>query len=110
MTSGYDPLRLRLTDEAMKAIPAVVELTCSRLGAPMVQRDRGAGPMEYPEPVTGLLITHALQHVAAQWARNYMRDLREEGASWRQIGEAIGWPDDPAGRSFAAAIAEPAGL
>jgi hypothetical protein len=107
VVSEYDPLRRRLAGEAMKAIPAVVELTCSRLGAPMVRRDRGAGPMEYPEPATGLLITRALQHVAAQWARNYMRDLREEGGSWQQIGEVTGWTDDPAGRAFAEATAEP---
>jgi len=85
-----------------------VELTCSRLGVPLHnRRDRGAGVLNYPEPVTGLLIARQLEHQAGQWARNYMRDLREDGASWQLIGELIGFEDAAGDRAFAAATAQP---
>ncbi|HEV2372023.1 MAG TPA: hypothetical protein VGS19_07635 [Streptosporangiaceae bacterium] len=41
------------------------------------------------------------------WARNHMRNLREVGASWQQIGETIGWHDDAAAMAFAAASGAP---
>lgn len=66
----------------MQMIPAMVELVCLRLGVPLAnRRDRGAGPLAYPDPVMGLLITRQIEHQAGQWTRNYMRDLREDGQS-----------------------------
>src|SRR5260221_6183838 len=92
----------------MQAIPAMVELMCSRLGVLLAnRRDRGAGLLDYPDPVTGLLIARQLEHSAGQWAHNYMRDLREDGESWERIGEVIGWEDNAAARAFAAATALP---
>jgi hypothetical protein len=106
--SGHHELRKRIAGETMQAIPAVVELVCSRLGIRLSNlRDRGAGLLAYPDPVTGLLITRQLEHQAGQWARNYMRDLREEGGSWKQIGEVIGWEDNAAAHAFMAATASP---
>jgi|SRR5215471_18706123 len=108
VTSGYDELRERIAGETMRAIPAMVELVCSRLGVPLAnRRDRGAGLLAYPDPVTGLLIARQLEHQAGQWARNYMCDLREDGESWQRIGEVIGWEDDAAARAYAAATASP---
>lgn len=104
MPSAYEDLRAQIAGQAMQAIPAAIELTASRLGAPMVRRDRGAGPMEYPEPWAGLLIARQLEYVAGQWARNYIRDLREANVSWRQVGQLIGLDETAA---FAAATAEP---
>jgi len=108
VTSGHFDLRERIAGETMQAIPAMVELACSRLGVPLAnRRDRGAGLLAYPDPVMGLLIARQLEHQAGQWARNYMRDLREDGESWRRIGEVIGWEDHAAARAFTAATASP---
>ena len=104
MATAYDQLRVQIAGETMQVIPAVIELTASRLGTPMIRRDRGAGQMEYPEPVTGLLIARQLEHAAGQWARNYMRDLREADVSWHEIGRIIG-VDDAAAAFAAAAVA-----
>lgn len=104
MASGYEHLRAQIAGETMQAIPAIIELTASRLGISMIRRDRGAGPMEYPEPLAGLLVARQLEHAAGQWARNYMRDLREANVSWRQIGHIIGLDERAA---FAAATVEP---
>lgn len=60
-----------------------------------------------PGPVTGLLIVRQIEHQAGQWARNYMRDLREGGQSWQRISETIGWEDNAAACAFAAATASP---
>jgi hypothetical protein len=108
MVSEFDELRQLIARETMQAVPAIVELTCSRLGIPVATgRARGGGAVKYPEPVTGLLIARELEDSAGQWARNYMRDLREDGASWQQIGTVIGWEDNAASRAFAAGIASP---
>jgi hypothetical protein len=108
VASEYDALRQQIAGETMQAIPAIIELTCSRLGIPVdTRRDRGGGAIEYPDPVTGLLICRQLEQMAGQWAHNYMGDLREDGASWQQIGEIIGWKDDAAASAFAAATASP---
>jgi len=82
VTSGHDKLRELIAGETMQMIPAMVELVCLRLGVPLAnRRDRGAGPLAYPDPVMGLLITRQIEHQAGQWTRNYMRDLREDGQS-----------------------------
>jgi hypothetical protein len=106
MASEHDQLEQLTARETMQAVPAIVELTCSRLGIPVAtERARGGGAVKYPEPVTGLLIARQLEHIARQWARNYMRDLREDGASWQQIGIVIGWEDNAASQAFAVGIA-----
>jgi len=93
--SGHDELRVRIAGETMQAIPAIVGTDVLAPGIPLAnQRDRGAGLLSYPDPVTGLLIARQLEHGAAQWARNYMRDLREDGESWQRIGEVIGLEDN----------------
>jgi hypothetical protein len=65
VASEYDALRQQIAGETMQAILAIMELTCSRLGIPVgTRRDRGGGAMEYPDPVTGLLICRQLEHMA----------------------------------------------
>jgi hypothetical protein len=96
---------VQIAGETVQAIPAVIELTASRLGIPMIRRERGAGPIDYPEPVTGLLIARQLEQSAGQWARNYMRDLRQAGVSWYEISCIMGLDDAAAG--FAAATVAP---
>lgn len=105
MATTYDQLRVQIAGHTTQAIPAVIELTASRLGTTTIRRDRGAGQIEYPEPVTGLLIARQLEHTAGQWARNYIRDLREAHVTWEEIGRIIGVDD--AAAAFAAAAAEP---
>jgi hypothetical protein len=108
VTSGHDEQRVLIAGETIQMIPAVVETGVLAPRRSLAnQRDRGAGPLMYPDPVTGLLIVRQIEHQAGPWARNYMRDLREDGQSWQRIGETIGWEHNAAACAFAAATASP---
>jgi len=83
VTSGHFDLRERIAGETMQAIPAMVELACSRLGVPLAnRRDRGAGLLAYPDPAGPLLQVKGSRSTPSDQAR---RPIRAWGSRGRRF-------------------------
>lgn len=85
------------------AAESAIVLIAQRLAVPMTTRPDAAN--EQPEPLGGLVLARMVEYFAGHRARMFVRELREEGASWDAIAEvaALAHP----GEAFAVASSEP---
>lgn len=74
--------RLRVT----RAMLAIVEES----GGEVRKVDGRFGPVRRPEPRIGLQVARALEVAAKATLREMVVAAREEGLSWREVGEAFG--------------------
>jgi hypothetical protein len=71
----------------------VVINTTREIGDPLVTRPiyPGAGTTwEFAEPATGIAVARSLELAARKKARDYIRQAREDGLTWGEIGAALG--------------------
>jgi hypothetical protein len=102
----FGKIRLGAARERVTEVAAsVVTLIAERIGSPFIGRPRLSGVRDYPEPVAGLIIARFVEYGAGHLAREYIRDLLEEGATWQEIADVGGFAHP--GEAFAVATAEP---
>jgi hypothetical protein len=65
------------------------------IGRPRVRSDPSAGTRDEPEPLAGILAAMAVQNEARRQMLESVRHAREDGLSWKQVGAALGYADDP---------------
>ena len=87
---------------------AIMDLGCER-GAEMITRERIPG-MQYGAvsdlpPIDGLKAAREIQFAALYHFRDYMRQAREAGHSWRAIGEALDLGENAKAREITVADA-----
>lgn len=66
----------------------------------------GAMTETHAEPVAGLKTAAALEYAAARQVRDYMRLAREDGATWTQIGQALGLDGEAGQRAYDRAVGD----
>jgi hypothetical protein len=81
----------RLRDTALRYVTATGGTVADRPISP--QHDYGT--IRAAEPLAGIRAAQVLEHTAARLSHDYLRYARQDGASWDDIGTALGMKDDP---------------
>ncbi len=77
-------------------------------GAPIRERPiwpGAASTMQYAEPLAGLRAARALEDTARRVTGDYIRYARQDGATWTQVGEALGLDADGERSGYDLAVA-----
>ncbi len=106
---GNDPAAARdAASDAYYAARASVLRAAEAQGAEVRERPiwPGAHSTErYAEPLAGIRTSLVLQHAAQRVTGDYVRYARQDGASWRQVGEALGLAADGQRTGYDLAVA-----
>jgi hypothetical protein len=81
------------TSAARNQTRAAIQRLALDSGAPVIQRPLFAGSditVRDVEPLAGARAARDIEHAAQRSARDYIRQARETGHSWHQIGTALG--------------------
>jgi hypothetical protein len=83
----------RVREEGSRSVDATVLRMARAVGAEIHQR-RPFGPgsaltVDYADPAAGIRFAATLRDSAQQKIREYIKDARQEGLTWVQVGEAL---------------------
>ena len=74
---------------------AIFVLGAAVVRRPVIRGDSASGTRAEPEPLAGIRAATALRHAASAAAADCARYAREDGKTWEQIGEALGFKPGP---------------
>lgn len=102
MTGDHD---FRVRTEARNAIARIVKDAGGQMTDRPVMRSRPDATVREPEPRAGIRAAVALERAARRNCLDFIRSAREDGLSWAQVAEALGFGEEagdmtPAERAY----------